>query len=750
MQRLAVAPTENPLKRPARLISGHNRAVSDDEGDDNKSEDGVRDGGKVVRPRTQRPHLMPWQRPRRRSDLPPRSWAERDAKLNYCCEKCSAMTGTREGLAALLSNEGYEHHNWYDIQESANKSCGLCDYMWELLEGGIWDSDDEGEEDDGDGYGITRKAIRVFAQLEDLEALRTSHDDFRNRHPLDGPRMYSLLMVAPVGNDPPEVFYLVTAPDDLAARYVAGRLGSRTLGDVEVAAIRSWLAEEYKLENRASPPELPTRVIDVEPNSSSAACRIYQAQNQERAQYAALSYCWGQGGAQQVTSTRCNIADFSRELPTTSLSATARDAIQVCRKIGLRFLWIDALCIVQDDDNDKLDQIARMGSIYKNATLTIVAACAETAAAGFLSSENNNTTTTATAASSSCVLPFYIDDHTSGTVSIRGSDGAESTLATAEPLFRRGWTFQEIMLSRRMLVFDTKQMTMKSMRSAGSNYTPVVTTHVEFETEIPDLPLTVFGIDNKPTGWRSRESRLAEDQNDRWPRMVQEYSGRDLTVWTDRLPALAGIAAELALAWDDTYLAGLWHRTLVQHLGWIREKHSCVDIPEPAAIRPRRLAGPSWSWATVPHRVALRPVSKPDAKLISYHVQPTSGRSPFGQVDSAHIVLDALLIPPPPLKFDEESMRWAWHCGSPDGTTPSIWYEEDLCRFGMDVEEDGHQLDTKRLWLLYLGEVLFLVIAKLESGRFRRLGHAELRDVHMPERLRIILTLGKRDKVILE
>jgi len=657
------------------------------------------------------------------------------------------MTGTREGLTALLSDEGYEHHNWYDIRESVNKRCGLCAYIWEVLEGDFRESDDESEEGD-DSDDTTRKAIRVFSQLEDIETLATNRNISRDRHPLDGPQLYSLAVAAPTGNDPPEILYLVTAPglfhpalpclyatliplDDPAARYISGRLGSRTLGYVEVAAIRSWLAEEYILENRASPPELPTRVIDVEPNSSTR-CRIYETQYGEKAEYAALSYCWGKG-AQQVTTTRSNITDFSSELPA-SLSATIRDAIQVCRKIGLRFLWVDALCIIQDDDNDKYDQIARMGSIYKNATLTIVAACAGTAAAGFLSSEN---------AEAHCRLPFFVDDHTSGTVSLRGSEGAEVTLAWTEPLFRRGWAFQELMLSRRMLIFDTKQIMTKSIYSNSSNYMSVVTTHVEFEPESPDLPLTVFGID-EPMGWRSRESYLAKDQDFRWPRMVQEYSGRDLTLWADRLPALAGIATELALAWDDIYLAGLWHRTLVQHLGWIRDEDWTIEIPQ-LGVNPRRLAGPSWSWVTVPHRVTLQPVSKPDTKLISYHVQPTSERSPFGQVDSAYIILDALLIPP--LKVDQESLHGGRHCSPPDDTTLSIRHK-DLRNFRMDIRDD--RTDEECLWLLYLGEFRFLMIDRLESGRFRRLGHTELHHTNVSEQLRMILTSGKREKVILE
>jgi hypothetical protein len=71
---------------------------------------------------------------------------------------------------------------------------------------------------------------------------------------------------------------------------------------------------------------------------------------------------------------------------------TIRDAIRLTREIGERFLWVDALCIMQDEPNDKAEQIKHMGSIYKGSVLTIVAACGIDATYGLPGVEPNSRT----------------------------------------------------------------------------------------------------------------------------------------------------------------------------------------------------------------------------------------------------------------------------------------------------------------------------------------------------------------------
>jgi len=165
-------------------------------------------------------------------------------------------------------------------------------------------------------------------------------------------------------------------------------------------------------------------VLDV--GTHDSLIRLHQSQKNEKAQYATLSYCWG-SGVQQLTTTTSNLRDHMLALPC-GLPKTISDAVEVCRKVGIRYLWVDALCIIQDDESDKLDQIAKMGSIYKNSTVTIVAASTENVTDGFLSNGKPDEPI--------AQLPIFVDNSTFGTVYLR-SQHAEEKYSSDEPIFQR-------------------------------------------------------------------------------------------------------------------------------------------------------------------------------------------------------------------------------------------------------------------------------------------------------------------------
>ena len=85
-----------------------------------------------------------------------------------------------------------------------------------------------------------------------------------------------------------------------------------------------------------------------------------------------------------MTLTTLTMTDMLCGVATSTLPATIQDAIIVTRKLGLRYLWVDALCIFQDSTSDKDAEIAKMDQIYQNARLTISAASAEKCQDGFL------------------------------------------------------------------------------------------------------------------------------------------------------------------------------------------------------------------------------------------------------------------------------------------------------------------------------------------------------------------------------
>lgn len=442
--------------------------------------------------------------------------------------------------------------------------------------------------------------------------------------------------------------------------------------------------------------------------------RLYQSGPDEKGLYATLSYCWG--GVAQLTTTVSNLQDHLQSIDPTRLPKTITDAIDVCRAIGLRYLWVDALCITQDNDDEKQEEIANMGLIYKNSTMTIVAASAAKVSDGFFGNGKPQ--------APGVQLPFYIDETTTGTVYLRMKNASQSYTAD-EPIFQRGWTYQELLLSPRAIVFDSNRINLKCLTDS---YKPVSETYLDLKVDAPDLPVGVFGmVDEGLARKNTRESRdwyIDETQGDIWKAIVHDYSERELSSFGDRLPALAGIAAELAAVWGDAYLAGFWGRTIVQCLGWRRTDRKIrysdygyapqKDLFEGMIDRARRTESPTWSWATAPYPVTIDELHRPDSRLVDSVVQPVSERSPFGQVRSAFIALEARVLDvAAALGPDVEFQTWR------------AWPIDDRGIL-LDFEEPKPAIEKCRL--VYLGsgsfKSVFLVVERTETGEFHRIGYA--------------------------
>ncbi|KAI9150016.1 hypothetical protein HJFPF1_09766 [Paramyrothecium foliicola] len=562
---------------------------------------------RIVQPRIQR-------RNRRKSELLP-------GNGQRCCSKCSAMTGTWEGLGALLSKKGYEHHNWYDMQEAAAQGCPLCEHMFEVLEHEDW------EFDEADG-SVTRKPTLIWATVN--ESYATGRRDEKPGLSLfDGLQLLGIEVFIPL--DPGlahhpdrdgQLYHMITHPADPCSHFVPGKMESKELSTEMVSKLRLWLDEcvnRHAACPRHTANTLPRRILEV--GDENTPIRLHQSRQNEKGSYATLSYCWGKN-ARQLMTTRATIQEHMVTVAYEHLPRTIQDAVRVCRVMGIDYLWVDALCIVQDDDDDKLDQIAQMGSIYKRSTVTLVAAGAESVNDGFLEDAKHRPSMWEDLSlphKPVAELPILVGDGTFGTVFMRPDD-SDLTRSSSEPIFRRGWTFQELALSPRVVMFDSHQITLKCREC---DFRPVFDTHVNFEFHCFDLPASVFGLDPETDLdiGRSRsgaiaQQRLLRDQERIWSSIIEEYSCRDLKIFSDRLPGLAGIVTELHHAWGDAYLAGFWQRCIVQHLGWFRYSTGLADDPEPFQDmdRSQRIGLPSWSWVTAPYRVLVESVRIPDAR----------------------------------------------------------------------------------------------------------------------------------------
>jgi hypothetical protein len=328
-------------------------------------------------------------------------------------------------------------------------------------------------------------------------------------------------------------------------------------------------------------PLLPTRVIDVGLATNTTSPKLYTNRNNERAHYVCLSYVWG--GSQPLT-TKNNVVALAEKIASESLSQTAQDAIRVTRKLGIRYLWIDALCIIQDDDDDKKRELRVMGNIYRDATLTISASSSTSAVSGFAKAEPPQ----------GCELPFYLPDGTIGSV-VAVPSQLEIPYLHQAPLHSRGWTFQERMLSRRILIFVNSELKWQCPSSSKKAMKSLASLDNANTLELEEWQTTDWGTTDSddaitfshaltPAAFESAELDFSHPPlacfsgqrtnlrgDSFWADTVEEYSSRIFTNAEDRLPAIAGIIKGLENSWSDTCVAGLWLSRLVQDLYWKRD-----------------------------------------------------------------------------------------------------------------------------------------------------------------------------------
>jgi hypothetical protein len=372
---------------------------------------------------------------------------------------------------------------------------------------------------------------------------------------------------------------------------------------------------------------LPTRLIDVGSIDPPRPPHLVKSeallQSQEtgndghRAGYACLSYCWGppDKANRDCLLLESNETLLMQAIPYASLPRTIREAIDVCRRTNIRYLWIDALCIIQSLNGDSHDwqiESARVGAYYHNAFLIIAA--------------------TSSAINTEGCLPHNLRTGVQrlGTLlydSITGPSLREHHIfndeITQSPLLRRGWVLQQIALSRRILWLTTSgaywecKTAMKADREARKDCTSM---HKPLQLEEPIGKLSATSF------------------HDQWISIVERYSTMSLANRSDVLPALSGVCKFLDPHQHDKYLAGIWKSELIRGLSWHISTEKCQII-----------GAPSWSWISAGSGISFDSASVnifdlncscncPDPKLIFHDVQQ-SGADIHGQISHASLCL---------------------------------------------------------------------------------------------------------------
>jgi Heterokaryon incompatibility protein (HET) len=394
------------------------------------------------------------------------------------------------------------------------------------------------------------------------------------------------------------------------------------------------------------PPSLPTRVLDVgsDIDGIDSGIRLIET-NGHAAEYIALSHCWGQ--RQLIVTSSKNYEDRQKQIHYGQLSKTFRDAVEVCRKLSIPYLWIDSLCIVQDDKADWERESSKMGAIYENAYVVIAADSATDGDKGCL-------TLRPPSVEIPCG-PAFGGDAPASIFARPSFSHVDLTVAVADrdsrnPLDTRAWALQEWLLPVRVLHFTEQEIIWDCKTELDCECSRARTYQKKLRNAAePNLRQSLTRcLEVRSTlayGDLSELIRL-------WLFIIEEYSMRELTVLTDQLPAISGLAHRFNDADSrlGRYVAGLWTCDFILQLLWAR-----YPGDDPLCPRPSEFVAPTWSWASISEPVTwyeednrkyLSPVTRKAvavASLEDVQCQP-SGLDPFGRLSSGYVLLAAPAI----------------------------------------------------------------------------------------------------------
>jgi hypothetical protein len=444
---------------------------------------------------------------------------------------------------------------------------------------------------------------------------------------------------------------------------------------------RNWIEkcqEQHSIISACLPssdlPYRPKRLIDVGGSVLRLVERSEAIDSREATKYATLSYCWGKTMPESAKTTMSTLVAHQKALDMLQLPRTFRQAVEITRGIRIPYLWIDAICIIQDSRDDWEEEAAAMGLVYSNAVVTIAAAVSEHCDGGCLQILPRLDPPRPVTPDVDDLARLTPDDYFQYRRAKSFFESSEwSQFFLGNPLLSRGWTLQERELSPRIIHFTASQVLWECRQARCSesfpNGDPDERDGLEKAGRCLDLHSRSRANFAEVSTGRALsqpgsivESITVEQRLLAWRETVEDYSGRSFTKVEDRLPALSGLATEIRMLIDDEYLAGLWRKDLPEALLWRHEPSYYND--HRWSISSVRIPGyhfPTWSWVSIegpiwwPNFAMVRPdsermkVSDPSplcARILECKIIP-SGSDRTGNLSSVSIRLQGRMKPIP-------------------------------------------------------------------------------------------------------
>lgn len=394
----------------------------------------------------------------------------------------------------------------------------------------------------------------------------------------------------------------------------------------------------------------PTRLLRID-DDDDVYVRLCLTEDIGEVDYCILSYLWGAAIPNHLTMS--TVAEFMAGRPAREFPKTLQDAFKVLLALGYRYIWIDSMCILQDRQEDWMHECEGLLDYYRNSSFTIAASSSSSSTEGFFRDFTEPQTFTFTGTSK-------FDSNAYHEIKLRTSSPFEHD---GNPLFSRAWPFQELVLSPRVLSFESDSITWCCNTSINRDTSHNVAPFWKLVQSIRDHLVTENTEKGKTSSNRMREL---------WEKVVEHFSALGVSNAGDRLIALSGIAKEFQRRTGWNYAAGLWKEDLVQGLLWYCEQ------PGRSTMQGRYTA-PSWSWASVMAQASFDlPWSTSTQESLQVEIlitvlevilRDTDHREEFGEVSSGQLKASALCL-------DMESFKKIfgemghWQLDSSEAETP--------------------------------------------------------------------------------
>ena len=397
---------------------------------------------------------------------------------------------------------------------------------------------------------------------------------------------------------------------------------------------------------------MPTRLINCDQSNAQQECFLQLSSEVSSASYMTLSHCWGEpDGPRPPKLTIANVDSMRNRIPIELLPRTFIDALQIARSLGVNYLWIDSLCIIQDSMDDWRRESRLMDKVYRCSTCNIMAEAATNCDGGLFFPRDPQR-----------LGVFTLDEKQTSSLSHRSTlcvtqdfVHAKSDKGKGSPLYSRGWVCQERWLAPRQISFHSNQVFWECTRLKACEAFPSWEVEADNASNLPIRRLSSQSLIRSLVHSHKTSVNRSDTFSFSWRAMVESYTSCSLSEEQDKLIAIQGLANIYKSLREDDYLAGLWRKQLPSGLMWTARNG--LQASGRPTFRPDTYRAPSWSWASVEGMIEILPEVSVEGEtqvdlcqVLEAKTTPM-GEDTTGQVSDGYIRLRGRLLDTEDLSF---------------------------------------------------------------------------------------------------